>query len=208
MKLSTVAALSSIVLACGLAAAQGSSHRTEITSVDIPSLVGKKAADLSVGGLHLGMTRPEAEAVLAQSKTFKAVYEEFFPDRIYVYPRTTSGPKTDSLLCLAWEEEMREEDEEPRTSRDLRNITVFKDFRAFLQPNFAKMLTLEAVDQKSAFAKRFLGVPSRTKEIVDPASIGGRKHTTYFYDEIGIAVTREQSPKGDYVVFQLENRSR
>lgn len=198
MKTLIIAVMSLIAaLAPGPAAAQ---VRVEVTSDQVKTLIGRKSTGLSFAGLHLGMTRPQAEAVLAASKTFKAVADEddFFPDRLYVYAR--SNPK-DTLMTLTWEEKRRDGKGEPRTAAGLQDITLYAAFRPYLAPGFDKLLTMEAVKRDSAFMKAFLGAPSRVKEITDPPSIGGKKYTTFYYDAIGVELTEFlDKAQGDHVV--------
>lgn len=175
------------VLACGAAAAEV--KRVEISSTDVATLVGKRAEDLSVFGFHLGMARPEAEGLLAQSKKFIAVTsdDEYLRDTVYVFARSASGGQTGkTLLSLDWAV-WPEGADMPQTTPDLKVISIFEDARPLLKPNFRRLLTADATEEKSPFRKRFLGAPSSTKESPAMGTLG--KSTAYFYREIGINVS-------------------
>lgn len=84
----------------------------------------------------------------------------------------------------------------------MNRITVFQDFRSSLSQNFRRLLTFEAVDNNSTFKQNFIGYANRSKITLDVPSID-LKHTTYFYDEIGLEVTHKHSSDGEEVVFAI-----
>jgi hypothetical protein len=163
----------------------------EITAADIQTLVGIHSSQISILGFHLGMSRQKAEATLAHSETLLAFQDAWNPTRIYVYERTPAGEKGAALLYLIWD----------GIDESLRRITVFQGFRRYLPANFKRLLTMEAIDNTSEFKKRFIGYPNRSKVTLDGGSKMDLKHTTYYYDDIGLEITHQHFKNEEQVVF-------
>jgi hypothetical protein len=166
--------------------------RVDITVAEVPSLIGLKSENLSVFGLHLGMSRPDAERLLRDSGKFMGIQDEYNSTRIHVYEKLPNGAKGKAVLYLIWE----------TNESGLQMITVFQDSRAYLTPSFRRLLTFEAVDNASEFKRRFIGYPHRSKITLDIPT-DNIKHTTYFYDEIGLRITHQHHGKDEAVVFTI-----
>jgi azurin len=158
----------------------------------VKALAGIKSAAISIYGFHLGMTRPEAESLLEKSSILIPVPDGANPNRIYVYDRRPDGSKGKCVLYFIWN----------AGSSTMDGITVFPDFRPHLKTDLKRLLSFEAVDDRSDFMKYMFGYPNRSKVTLDVSSIG-IKHTTYYYDTLGISVTLRHSNDGDDVVLTL-----
>lgn len=66
-------------------------------------------------------------------------------------------------------------------------------------------MTFEALDSNSEFKNKFIGYPDRSKITLEFPSIDV-KHTTYYYDEIGLEITHKYSPKEEETVFAIVKR--
>jgi hypothetical protein len=156
------------------------------------TLIGTKSNDYSIYGFQLGLTHEQAWQILAKTTSLVGEKDSYNPSRIYVYIRNADGSKGDCVLYLIWD---------PGENR-MRQITIFQDCHSFLSQNFRRLLTFEAVDNNSEFKKKFIGSANRSKVTLDVPTID-LKHTTYFYDEIGLTVTYKHSSDGDEVVFAI-----
>lgn len=166
--------------------------KTEITTTDVPTLIGKKSTQLSVLGFDLSMTRAQAEAVLKNSKTVFYIQDVDNPGRIYVYSKKADGKEVD-LLYLIWDGSVK-----------MKQITVFADMAAQLKPNFKRLLTFEknAGKEKADFIMKFVGRPDSTKVTLEMPSIGV-KNTTYSYTDIGFEIINKVNRDGESMVFAL-----
>ena len=143
-------------------------------------------------GLHLSMTRRTAEAFLRRSPKLIGEPDTYNPGRIYVYGKTAKGKKGDALLYLIWDGQVT-----------MKQITVFEDVQPFLNADFNKLFTLEALDKDSQFARDFIGVPDRSEVTLDIRTTR-YKHITYYFDRIGLELTRKIDDGRDVgVVFAL-----
>ena len=156
------------------------------------TLIGTKSNDYSIYGFRLGLTHDQVWQMLAKTHSLIGEKDRFNPSRIYVYSRNSDGSKGNALLYLIWEP----------GEREMSRITVFQDCHSSLSQSFRRLLTFEAVDNNSEFKRKFIGYANRSKITLDVRSIG-LKHTTYFYDEIGLEVTHQHSSDGDQVVFAI-----
>ena len=164
----------------------------ELTKDSPETLIGSKSSDYSISGIRLGITHDQAWKILGKSNSLIGVKDQDNPSRIYVYSKNQDGSKGNSALYLAWE---------PGTAK-MKSITVFQDYYSNLSRNFRRLLTFEAVDNNSVFKRRFIGYANRSKITLDIPLID-MKHTTYFYDEIGLQIAYKHSSDGDEVVFVL-----
>jgi hypothetical protein len=182
-----------VLLLASSGAGKAARQKTVELTKDNPStLIATDSKDYTIYGLRLGLTRQEAEKILAASDVLKGVQDDFNPSRIYVYYRDESKAEKDSVLYLIWK---------PGQAR-LSEITVFTGFKDSLTDNFKRLLTSEAADQSSDFVKSFVGLPDRSKVTLDVRSIG-LKNTTYYYERLGLEVTNVHDSEGDQVVFAL-----
>jgi hypothetical protein len=183
-----------LTLACFPARAQS---KIEITTTDVPTLIGKTSKQLSVLGFDISMTRAQAKAALKKSTTLIEDIDEYNPGRIYVYSKKDDGTKDQAMLYLIW-------DGAPKTGQ-MKSITVFEGMVSQLTPNFKRLQTFEkdASKEKADFIMKFVGRPDSTAVTLDVPSIE-LKHTTYFYKTIGFEITHKHSiDGGDTVVFAL-----
>jgi hypothetical protein len=142
--------------------------------------------------LRLGLTHSQAWDILTKTDSLIGEKDDVNPSRIYVYSRKPDGGKGETLLYLIWN----------LNEKMMSSITIFQDFRDHLSHTFRRMLTFEAVDNESSFMREFIGYANRSKITLDIPMID-LKHTTYFYDEIGLEVTHRHSPDGDDVIFAI-----
>ena len=156
------------------------------------TLIGTKSTDYRIYGFQLGLTPEQTWKILEKNNLLLGERDGANPSRIYVYSRNVDGSKGKAVLYLIWE---------PR-EREMSRITVFQDFRSSLSQSFRRLLTFEAVDASSDFKRSFIGYANRSKITLDVPSID-LKHTTYFYDEIGLEVTHKHSSDGEEVVFAI-----
>ena len=85
----------------------------------------------------------------------------------------------------------------------MKQLTVFEDFKSYLNDDFKKLLTMEALDKNSKFTRKFIGTPDRSAVTLDIQSTR-YKHVTYYFDKIGLEVTRKIDHGKDVgVVFAL-----
>lgn len=164
----------------------------EITEQDLESLRGVKSEALSILGFHLRMSRAEAETVLKESNRIVGEGDKNNRNRIYVYERLPNGQKGESLLYLIWESDEQE----------LKTITVFQNCGQYLRQNFRRLHTPEALDATSKFTRNFIGTPNRSEVTLSVPQIG-LTHTTFYYDAIGIEITRQRHGEKESVVFAL-----
>ncbi len=164
----------------------------ELTKDNPKTLVSTRSPDYTIHGLRLGITHSQAWEILGKTSSLMGFKDDRNPSRIYVYNRKSDGSKGEAALYLIWEP----------SEETMSRIAVFQGFRASLSPNVRRLLTFEAIDNQSPFKREFLGYPNRSKVTLDLPSIGS-KDITYFYDEIGIAVTHEHSREGDKVMFVI-----
>lgn len=167
------------LLLCVSTNAQSNLKRREITKDEIKTLRTIKSEQLSIMGLNLLMTMKSANALLRRSARLIGERDDYNPGRIYVYERTRSGGKGKALLYLIWDR-----------GRTMRQITVFEDFQAYLNADFKKLFTPEALDENSQFTKDFIGTPDRSAVTLDIQTTQYR-HITYYFDKIGLELTRK-----------------
>jgi len=170
----------------------GQGRGIELTRDNPSTLTSTNSASYTIFGFKLGMSRPEAQKVLATHKMLVGQQDAFNPARIYVSDRGPRGQQGKEILYLIWE---------PGGTK-LSEITIFTDCAKYLTPNFARLLTPEGISDSSAFRKTFIGNPDRSDPTLDVKSID-LKNTTYYYDKIGIEVTLVHSGKTENVVFAL-----
>jgi hypothetical protein len=164
---------------------------------DNPStLIGTKSIDYRIYGFRLGLTHEQTWKILANNHLLLGERDADNPSRIYVYSRDVDGSKGKAILYLIWEP----------SERGMSRITFFQDIRSALSQSFRRLLTFEAVDDDSDFKKKFIGYANRSGITVDIPLINV-KHTTYFYDEIGLEVTRQRNFDEDLVVFAIVQHS-
>jgi hypothetical protein len=164
----------------------------ELTKDNPETLIGTNSSGYSISGFKLGITHDEAWQILEKNNSLIGVKDQYNPSRVYVYTKNQDGSKGKSVLYLIWE---------PETAK-MKSITVFQDYRSYLSRNFCRLLSFEAVDNNSEFKGRFVGYANRSKITLDVPSTD-LKHTTYFYDEIGLEITHKHSLDGDEVVFAI-----
>jgi hypothetical protein len=173
----------------------GQGRGIELTKDNPSTLISTNSASYTIFGFKLGMSRPEAQKILAQHKTLVGQQDAFNRARIYVSDKGSRGQKGKEILYLIWEPD----------GTKLSEITIFTDCAKYLTPNFARLLTLEGISDSSAFRKTFIGNFDRSDATLDVKSID-LKNTTYYYDKIGIEVTLVHSGKEENVVFALVAR--
>ena len=156
------------------------------------TLLGTKSTDYSIYGFRLGLTHEQTWKMLEKKNSFLGEKDDANLSRMYVYSRNVDGSKGKAVLYLIWEP----------GEREMSRITVFQDCRSSVSQSFRRLLTFEAVDENSEFKRKFIGYANKSKITLDVPSID-LKHTTYFYDEIGLEVTYKHSSKGDEVVFAI-----
>jgi hypothetical protein len=167
--------------------------KTEITTTDLPTLIGRTSKQLSVLGFDIIMTRAQAEALLKKSPALFREPDEFNPGRMYVYSKTSTGARDKAMLYLIWDGKAQ-----------MQQITVFEDMVSRLAPNFKRLLTFQKNPgkEKEDFIMNFVGRPDSTDITLNVPSID-TKHTTYKYKKIGFEITHKHSSDGDSVVFAL-----
>ena len=181
-----------LFLLCFPAKAQNKPIRQEITKGEIKTLINTQSERLSIMGLNLSMTLEKAQALLNNSDSLIGERDDYNPGRIYVYEKTTGGGKGKALLYLIWD-----------GRATMKQLTVFEDFKSYLNDDFKKLLTMEALDKNSRFTKNFIGTPDRSAVTLDIESTG-YKHITYYFDQIGLELTRKiENGKDVGVVFAL-----
>lgn len=186
------ALFASLFLLCFPATAQNKLIRQEITEGEIKTLINTRSERLSIMGLNLSMTLEKAQAFLNNSDSLIGERDNYNRGRIYVYEKTSSGGKGKALLYLIWD-----------GRATMRHLTVFEDFKSYLNDDFKKLLTMEALDKNSQFTKNFIGTPDRSAVTLDIQSTG-YKHITYYFDRIGLELTRKiENGKDVGVVFAL-----
>jgi hypothetical protein len=156
------------------------------------TLIGTKSTDYRIYSFRLGLTHDQTWEILRNNNLLLGEIDGANPSRIYVYSRNVDSSKGKAILYLIWE---------PR-EKEMSKITVFQDCRSSLSQNFRRLLSFEAVDDNSDFKRNFIGYANRSKITLDVPSID-LKHTTYFYDEIGLEVTHKHSSDGEEVVFAI-----
>jgi hypothetical protein len=170
----------------------GQGRGIELTTDNPATLISTNSAAYTIFGFRLGMSRPEAQRILAQRMSLVGERDEFNSSRIYVYDRGPLGQKGKTVLYLIWE---------PDGTR-LSEITIFNDCAKYLSLNFARLLTPAAISDSSVFKKTFIGNADRADVTLEVKSID-LKNTTYYYDKIGIEVTLVHDAKEEHVVFAL-----
>ncbi len=156
------------------------------------TLIHTRSTDYTIQGFQLGLTHDQAWKILENNNLFLGERDGANPSRIYVYSRNDDGSKGKAVLYLIWEPKERE----------MSSITVYQDCRSFLSQSFRRLLTFEAVDGNSEFKRKFIGYPNRSKITLDVPSID-LKHTTYYYDEIGLEITHKHSSEVEEIVFAV-----
>ena len=117
--------------------------------------------------------------------------QRYNSSNINVYAKDSDG-KGRHVLCLVWRPD------EPQMSK----ISVFLDFRSHLSPTFQRLLSFEAIDNNSAFKKRFLGYANKSAISLDLPELG-TKLQTYSYYAIGLEVIHKQFRDHEKVVFAI-----
>jgi hypothetical protein len=164
----------------------------ELTSDNPSTLRATNSRDYSILGLRLGMSRDTALKVLSRQPSFIGVQDAGNASRIYVYRKNPDGGRGQSILYLIWEPDER------RLSR----IVVYNSFAGRLTRNFRRLLTSEALDEKSPFIRAFIGSPDRSGVTLDIPSIDS-KNTTYYYERIGLEVTLAHFGHEESVMFAI-----
>lgn len=169
--------------------AQSDSSRQEITKGKIRTLINTQSERLSILGLHISMTEKEAKVFLEKSKNLFVEYNPN-PVRIYVYERAATGDKGKALLTLIWDGQAT-----------MKTLVVLEGLKSYLNADFKKLFTLEALDENSQFTKNFIGKPDRAAVT---ANLSDLKVINYYFDKIGlILVRRIEKGKDEYVGFGL-----
>ncbi len=171
------------------AASQGST--IDLGADDPPTLQATRSSDYRFLGLRLGLTQAEALNIVKTNSRLLVQADVNNPLRLYVYGRNADGTRGPSLLYLIWEQ----------GDASMRRMTVFQDSRMALAPSFQRLLTLEAVDDNSAFKKRFLGDATRTGSREIP--LARVRQITHYYDKIGLEITDQRLGEVRSVVFAL-----
>ena len=156
------------------------------------TLIGTKSTDYRIHGLRLGLTHEQVWQMLAKDSVLLGERDDDNPSRIYVYSRNADGSKGKELLYLIWEP----------NEEEMSEITVYSDFSSSLSQSFRRLLTFEALDDKSEFKRNFIGYANRSKITLDVPSID-LKITTYFYDEIGLEVSHQHMSDGEEIMFSI-----
>ncbi|MGD9492946.1 MAG: hypothetical protein AB7V36_06285 [Bacteroidales bacterium] len=178
-----------------VAFSQGSSLYAEITKTDITLTTGFTMDKVSIFGIHLGMTVEEVINTWAGNNNLYYYEEKTHGTkdyRIYVYDTDGFGEKKNCILYLIWTE----------NQSTLNRITIFNDFKYYLQGNTKKLLSTEAVDSNSDFYKTHLGAPDSSAVTLDLPSIG-YKHTTFYYPDKFLQVTLKEDGGEKSVVFAI-----
>lgn len=169
----------------------------QATTIDLckdnpTTLVGTKSTDYRINGLRLGLTHEQTWKILEGSNLLLGERDSSNPSRIYVYRRNNDGSKGASVLYLIWEP----------GEKGLGRITIFPDYCSSLSQNFRRLLSFEVLDSTSEFKRDFIGYPNRSKITLNLPQIDV-KHTSYFYDEIGLAIIHKHNLNDEEVVFAI-----
>src|SRR5260370_794603 len=81
----------------------GQGRGIELTRDNPTTLISTNTAGCTIFGFKLGMSRPEAQRVLATHKMLEGQQDAFNPARIYVSDRGPRGQKGNEILYLIWE---------------------------------------------------------------------------------------------------------
>ena len=160
--------------------AQSSAAKLEITKARLSNLINTKSENLSILGLHLLMTEEEAINHLKASNGLLWEIDSYNRHRILVFEETAAKTKGRQLLYLVWDGYV-----------NMKQITIFPEFGSYLTNDFKKLLTLEALNQKSPFMRGFIGSPTRSEEslVLDVPSVKADS-VTYFYEKIGLLIVK------------------
>ena len=192
IKMKTIRTLLCLLFLVAVPVYAGQADTIDLSKDNPNTLIHTRSTDYTIQGFQLGLTHGQAWKILENNNLLLGERDGANPSRIYVYSRAVDGSKGEAVLYLIWEPEERE----------MRRITVFQDCRGFLSESFRRLLTFEAVDGNSEFKRKFIGYPNRSKITLDIPSID-LKHTTYYYDEIGLEITHKHSSEGEEVVFAV-----
>ncbi len=173
------------------------SNEIDVTLDNPSSLISTEPKSIVVKGIRLGMTRQEVAKVLSTSEELMGVEDENNLSRVYVYHRNSDGSRGDAVLYLIWE---------PAETK-MNRITVFQAYRGSLSKTFKRLLSFEAVDDKSSFKRDFVGYANRQKVTLNIPEIG-LKHVTYYYDDLGLEITHKHGSRGDEVIFAIVQKAR
>jgi len=162
----------------------------ELTEADSAAFAKLKSMQISVYGIHLGMSRKDVEAILRKSTIMVGVENKTDKkyNRLYVYQKKADGSKSDCILCLVWD----------LSQKKLQQILIFHGFRNHLKDDLKRLLTLEVFDDNSEFKKKVFGRANRSSTTFDIPQIKS-KHITYYYDDRGIEVVHKHSLDGEVV---------
>ncbi len=164
----------------------------ELTKDNPKTLIGTNSSEYTINGIKLGMTHNQARYQLQKNISLIGVKDKNNPSRIYVYSTNKNGNKDKAVFYLIWKPKAKE----------LKKIVIYQDYRSSLSKMFRHLLTFEAIDNNSKFKRKFIGYANKSRITLDIPSID-LKHTTYFYDDIGIEITKKHSSDEETVNFCL-----
>jgi hypothetical protein len=158
------------------------------------------AENITVYGIHLGMSRKEVLAALQAEQSVVSSVDRFNTQsddansttqmRIYVYAKGADGKGANSLLYLIWNE----------GSAGLDRIVFFVDMKTMAVGDTKKLFGNDAVDTESEFYKRFL---VKVDDHIDGSyTIKDR----FFAKDLEVITYKKSNGKPNDVYFALDRK--
>lgn len=162
----------------------------EMTEEDITTYSNFKAEQATIFGLQLGMTQEAAIELIDRNPEITYQFDRYDHRRLYIH--NSSNDSSNSLMYLIWVE----------GDAGLKMITFFEPIQPILRGSTKKLLTDDALMQRSRLVKNFLGKPQEERVTLDIPQLDMRNVSYYFHD-LGIKVTFAKDGENERVIFAL-----
>ncbi|WP_411745173.1 hypothetical protein [Reinekea sp.] len=168
-----------------------STYGFNLASDNPDTLIGSNSKSYVLNGISLDLTLKQVKKLVKKNDSMRLVKDKYNKNLYHIYSDIDEGSKNIAAISLLWE----------NTREEMINISIFPEYKGKLNYNFERSLTLDAVNNRS-FITKFFGNESRREVTLDLPELE-MKHTSIYYDDIGVKVVFRQTSKGNSVVLGL-----
>lgn len=143
----------------------------EMTEVDITSLESIDVDQISVLGIHLGSTIPQARNEVNNRFDLVLKQDKFNNNRFYLYDKSQDADQV-LLAYMKW----------PHVDSSMDELILYPGISRYLKGQSKQLVSQATMDFEKGIGKNFLGYPLNKEVILDVASLDLR-HVAYFYKE-------------------------
>lgn len=143
----------------------------EMTEVDITSLESIDVDQISVLGIHLGSTIPQARNEVNNRFDLELTQDKFNNNRFYLYDESQGGDRV-LLAYMKW----------PHVDSTLDELILYPGIARYLKGQSKQLVSKATMNFEQGIGKNFLGYPLNKEVILDVSSLD-LKHVAFFYKE-------------------------